>query len=487
MKWNWILSAKKTLENETPVIKCKSGGALSAVIIYPNSYFTGMSNLGFHAVFTLLNKNLKISCERAFYPEKQYIDFFKKEKNLRSLETQKPLQDFDLILFSVSFESDLIRAISMLQMSAIPIFSKDRHENDPLVFLGGAVAMLNPEPIANFMDFIVTGRAESVLPEAIEKIKNKTSRQNLLNELSCIKNIYVPSLQNSSNPEPDTESHTFFSSAVLSESTEFKNTFLTEIMNGCPFSCNFCAVGNCFGKLKYRPFEDFKNCLETLEVNIKKIGLIGACINTHPEFDKILEHLRNKNIKIGFSSLRADILTDTVLDFLKNEGNGQLTLAPESGSEKLRFLAGKKMSDKNFYDAISKALKKGINAVKLYFMVGLPEETNEDILLIVDMLKKVSEMKQKGSLQIFASVSQFVPKNFTAFADCHQEKIEIVTKRMALLKSKIPKGIIFHTESPKDAFVQGLLAKGTRDLAPLLTDLNGEVSYSAVKRIMKEI
>lgn len=484
MKWNWILSAKKTLKNETPIIKHKSGGTLSAVIIYPNSYFTGMSNLGFHAILTLLNGELKVSCERAFYPERQYVDFFKKEKNLRSIETQKQLHDFDLILFSISFEPDLIKAVSILQMTDIPLLAKDRGEKDPLVFFGGAAAMLNPEPIADFMDFIVTGRAESSLPDIIEKINNKTSRIKLLEELSYIQDVYVPSLQSCPKPKNNSLNHTFFSSAILSDNTEFKNTFLTEIMNGCPFSCNFCAVGNCFGKLKYRPFEELKSCIENLEFKIKKIGLIGACINTHPEFSKILDYLRDKNIKIGFSSLRADLLTDTVLDFLKNEGNGQLTLAPESGNEKLRFQAGKKMSDKIFYDAISKAFEKGISAVKLYFMIGLPEETDEDILCISDMLKKVSEMKQKSSLQIFVSASQFVPKKFTAFADYPQEKIEVASKRMSLLKSQIPKGIIFHGESPKDAFVQGVLAKGDRTLAPLISKLNGDTSYSSLKKLL---
>ena len=168
MKWNWILEAKKQVSEEKRISKFANGGSLSGVLVYPDTYFTGMSNLGFHAVYKIFNEELGISCERAFYPDKKYVEFFRNEKNLRSLESQKILQEFDFIAFSISFEMNIPLVVDILKMTSIPLYSSDRTDSDPLILLGGAVSYINPEPIALFVDAILIGRGEDVLPKVYE-------------------------------------------------------------------------------------------------------------------------------------------------------------------------------------------------------------------------------------------------------------------------------------------------------------------------------
>ncbi len=496
MKWDWILEAKKLYEKETAIIKRTNGGDLSVALVYPNRYSVGMSNLGFHALYALFNKYLTISCERAFYPEKQYVPFFRKEKNLRSLETQKQLHDFDVLAFSISFEPDFLNVVSILQMTNIPLFSRERQDFDPLVFCGGAVTYLNPEPIADFMDFIIIGRAENTLNLVTEAIKRNKTRETLLKKLSEIKGVYVPSIH--ADPGQHTRQsagklisepvikNAFFDSAILSEHTEFKNTFLMEIMTGCPFACNFCAVGNCFGKLKYRKAADIFASIEDAGDVVKKVGLIGACINTHPEFSAILGYFRKKNIKIGFSSLRVDRLDEITLDFILNEGNGIITIAPESGSETLRISIGKKMSDNIFYDGLQKAIDNGISSIRLYFMLGLPGEKDEDAAEISRMLTKIRSMRKEKNIQITASIAPFVPKASTGLERAAQADLETINRRLAIIKSGIPAGVNVQGENPKDSILQGILSRGDRKLAQIMEGLNGEISLNGFIREAKK-
>ncbi len=485
MKWNWIVENKKLLKQEVYLSRATSGGHLCAAIAYPNLYKIGMSNLGLHAAYQFFNKKLGLSCERVFYPEKHYIPFFLQDKNLRSVETQKPLGDFDLIGFSVSFELDYFNIAAMLKMTQIPLFAKDRKNNDPFVFCGGAITFLNPEPVADFMDFIILGRIEHTAPEIFAAIKTEGNRTKILETLSAFENIYVPSIHNIHNP---VKKHTsgiapyFFSSAILTENTEFKNTFLTEIMTGCPYSCNFCAVGNCFGKLSYRPFEDFKETIEVFANNIQKIGLIGASINTHPEFPKIIDFIEQKGLKAGFASLRADKLNDRAIDFAVKHGGGILTLAPESGNELLRSQAGKSLKDIDLYETLNMAVGKGIHTIKLYFMTGLPGEKETDVIHISKMLHNISDLKKGKNLSIHVSVSPFVPKPKTFFERERQDTEQESAAKIKIIKENSPKNIKISSENPSESILQGILSRGGRELSKLLADLSGDIS---LRRFLK--
>lgn len=497
LKWEWILEAKERVRRETFLQPRGSGGELSAALAYPNTYRTAMSSLGFQAVYGLLEEN-GVYCERTFYPDEKYAAYFRSEKNLRTLETQKPLHDFHLLAFSVSYELDYPNLAAMLKMTDIPLFSSQRRQSDPLVMAGGAVTYLNPEPIADFIDFFVMGRGERTLPGVIGTLKNLRGlpREEILKELSRLDNIYVPSVHGADGKKDGSgcritgrgrESGRFLQSSVLSADTEFSNTVLTEIMKGCPFSCGFCAVGNCFGRLRYRPAEEIAALLETFPRCADKIGLIGTCINTHPQFGKILSQIRGKNLQIGFSSLRAEHFTEETADFLSREGGGTITLAPECASESLRYAIGKKMSDKSFYDSIARAAASGIGHVRLYFMIGLPGETGEDIGEIGRMVKTVKKCAGKSPLRLTVSVNPFVPKAFTALQRSAQDTFESLTEKMKRIREAVAPGAKLKEEPPGSSVIQGILSRADRRIsAAMSAGADGLSLKKWLRRLEKE-
>ncbi len=474
MKWNWILEAKKQVSEEKRISKFANGGSLSGVLVYPDTYFTGMSNLGFHAVYRIFNEELGISCERAFYPDKKYVDFFRNEKNLRSFESQKILQEFDFIAFSISFEMNIPLVVDILKMTSIPLYSVDRTDSDPLILLGGAVSYINPEPVALFVDAILIGRGEDVLPKVSEILNKRLSRNETLVELSKLKNVYVPSLMKLSDVErAKCRTSRFFSSSFLTSNTEFANTLLVEIMRGCPFMCKFCTVSNCFGKCIFNHASDFIDHIESIrkDIDINKVGLIGGSINAHPEFNEILGYLRKNKIKVGFSSLRADRLNDEILDFIKNEGGGILTLAPETANEKIRFAIGKKITDELFFSSVEKAFFNGVSHLRLYFMIGLPNETEDDVREIGNMISKLRKFKNGSKARISVSVSQFIPKPFTPLERERQEDLNSIKKKFSILKSVMPSGVKLSGEAPNSAMLQGILSRGDRNLSKIIAEI----------------
>lgn len=480
MKWEWILQAKELLTQERPLIKIHSGGRLSIALAYPNRYAVGMSNLGLHAVYRILNSECDVAVERVFYPEPKFLQFFKREKNIRTLESQKSVQEFDALAFSVSFEPDFPNIVEMLKMSGIPLLASDR-ENEPLVFAGGAVTMINCEPIAPFMDFIILGRAENILPQVINCLAERRARAETLELLSKEEGIYVPSIHSSSSEVTGRNGHSkYFSSAILTENTEFSSTLLTEIMYSCPYRCSFCSVGS-LGKPKYRDYEELIEEFERIEP--ESVGLIGASINTHPDIDKILHYLNSKNIKIGFSSLRAEKADEELLKAILENGSKRITLAPEAGSEELRFRAGKRMTDTQFYAAIDRAADIGIKNIKLYFMIGLPEESYSDLDAIGCMLTKV--ISYKPDLRVTASISPFVPKPNTKLATVPQDPLKVLEQKIKYLHTKIPNEVKFSFDSPKDAVLQTVLARGGRELSPILTEMDG-CSFKELKKAAKK-
>lgn len=482
MKWNWILETKKRLEGEKYLEKPSNGGVLSAVLAYPETYFTGMSNLGFQSVWSFFSKELGISCERAFLPDRKYVDFFRRDRNLRSLETQKPLHEFDMICFSVSFEMNYPMIADMLSMTAVPLFSRDRRESDPLVIMGGAASYLNMEPVADFIDAAVTGRAEDVWPAAAEAIKAGGGRQAVLERLAGTDGVYVPSLMKASEIKRISgESRKFFSSSIVTKETEFASTVLIEIMRGCPFGCRFCTVSNCFGKCMFRPADEIIRIIEGCPPEIGKAGLIGGSINAHPEFGEILSYLRRKNMKVGFSSLRADRLTPETLDFIMHEGAKTITLAPETANEKIRFSLGKRITDEAFLEAVEMAFVAGIENLKLYFMTGLPEESVEDAAAIGGLLKKIRGLRNSQGVRISMSVSQFTPKPFTPLERARQDSFEEASEKMSAIRASLPSGVKFAGEKPGEAAVQGILARGGRELASIMAEYR-ELSYGKWKK-----
>jgi radical SAM superfamily enzyme YgiQ (UPF0313 family) len=505
MKWQWIQNEKARLKREVHLGKRGAGGDLSAVLVYPNTYYVGMSNLGFQAIYGELTGSLGIACERAFFPDEQYLPFFQEKGNLRSLETQKPLHEFDVLAFSISYELDFLNVVRILQMTDIPVLARDRGDDDPLIIAGGSITYLNPEPIAEFIDLFVLGEGEVVLGDILSIVSGtrgepRLSRLKLLDELP---GVYIPSFfapvyesdgrireivctnraRGGLTRICQKEVAHYFHSVILTEDTEFKSTLLMEIMRGCPFSCAYCAVGNSFGPFRSRSSADIVMKLDELSLPAGRAGLIGAAINCHHQIDEIITELRKRKIIINFSSMRIDGITEKILDIMAEEGHRTLTIAPERGNEALRRALRKNLSDEEIFQSIQLAISKGITSIRLYFMIGFEGEKEEDIDSIINLIEKIVQIarRRRGHSRITACINQFIPKAGTALERSPFAETGLVTERIKRLKYALSSKIKVNAESPRWAYIQALLAMGDRRLSGVLEHAAELTSFSKWK------
>lgn len=462
-------------------------GKTKAVIVFPDSYYLGMSSLGFQVICDEINHHPDISCERAFFQESD--DYPK------SFETQKNLSYFDIIAFSISFELDYFNVIKCLYKSGIPIQKGDRSSKDPLIIAGGICPSFNPEPLADFIDAFIIGDGEEVIHEFISEYQKhqQLDRQELLAKLSEISGVYIPSLYEPVYNEDGTfggiypqvaiERRTISNldnfcttSKILSPYTEFANTFLIEVSRGCAHRCKFC-VGSHIQKCRHRSADAILELAKSeLAQKADKIGLLGSSVTDHPRIDEIVTSLVSIGKKISVASMRADSISDKMLDALASSNQETITIAPEAGSDRLRKAIGKDISIDVIFEVAESSIKKGIKGVKLYFMVGLPNETQEDV---DDIVKAVSKMKKMMSAyasiypRLSVSVSPFVPKPQTPFQWYQMEDVNIITKKLQYLKREFGKigGIRFSSSSAKWSVIQGVFARGDRRLGNVLSDM----------------
>lgn len=465
-------------------------------IVYPNTYFVGMSNLGLHIIYEEINRHPSSVCERIFLPEKKELDVYDKTKTpLMSVETQRPMHQFDVVAFDVTFEMDYFHIPLMLRYGRVPVMSEDRTGFDPIVIAGGPCATFNPEPFADFIDAFIIGEGEGIVTAVLERIRkgreNGESREETIAGLAQIDGVYVPVLytpQYDDNKrfvgydiadgapkiirrhfEPLTSGG---ETVIATNFTEFGAMYIIEVARGCGRHCRFCMAGYCFRVPRVRPLDILKEGVDRAEKLGKKVGLMGAAISDYPEVDELVTYIRSKDMRYSCASLRADSLTQAVVDGLAESGQKTITIAPETGSERLRRVINKGISEENLRTAAQLSAKSGIQHMRLYIMIGLPTETDEDIDAIVGLAERtqahMAEVGCKGRLTL--SINPFIPKPFTPFqwmAMDHQKSVE---KKLQYIKKSLQKNrrIEVLVESPKEAYIQGVLARGDRRLGKVL-------------------
>ena len=465
-------------------------------IVYPNTYFVGMSNLGLHIIYEEINLHPSSVCERIFLPEKKELDVYDKTKTpLMSVETQRPMYQFDVVAFDVTFEMDYFHIPLMLRYGRVPVMSEDRTGFDPIVIAGGPCATFNPEPFADFIDAFIIGEGEGIVTAVLERIRkgreNGESREETISALAQIDGVYVPVLytpQYDDNKrfvgydiadgapkiirrhfEPLTSGG---ETVIATNFTEFGAMYIIEVARGCGRHCRFCMAGYCFRVPRVRPLDILKEGVDRAEKLGKKVGLMGAAISDYPEVDELVTYIRSKDMRYSCASLRADSLTQAVVDGLAESGQKTITIAPETGSERLRRVINKGISEENLRTAAQLSAKSGIQHMRLYIMIGLPTETDEDIDAIVGLAERtqahMAEVGCKGRLTL--SINPFIPKPFTPFqwmAMDHQKSVE---KKLQYIKKSLQKNrrIEVLVESPKEAYIQGVLARGDRRLGKVL-------------------
>ena len=493
------IERKTTQQTETYLYRpvAKAPDAVPLAWVYPAPYNIALSSLGYLSLFRQMDEN------PAIHPVRIYTD---------TLSSHSP-REFVLAGMSFSFEMDILGILDIFAAWQLPPYSKDRDENHPLLFAGGPVAMTNPEPCAEFFDFFVIGDGEEVLAEIVACYRRyrELDRTSLLRKLAVeVSGVYVPSLYEIDYETPDgpvksitpkfadtppvvqkrtTQTLDDFTiySPILSNDTVFENRFLVEVMRGCAHRCRFCLAS--YSVLPARG-PGLDPLIARIEEGLKytnKLGLLGALVSNHPQFPELCDYLNTKEgVHVSSSSLRADTLTLSIAQMFKKGGQNQITIAVETGSDRLKRRINKNLKNEEVIRAAGFAAEAGLKGLKLYGMVGLPDEAEDDVVQLAQLMKDIK--KAHPRLKLSLTVSSFVPKAATPFQWQPRLDNKTIEARQQLLKKALLKTADVRPTSPGWDFVQAVLSRGDRRLAPLLLryhQLGG--SKGALNRAYKEL
>jgi radical SAM superfamily enzyme YgiQ (UPF0313 family) len=426
-----------------------------------------------------------VVCERAFLPDTHDMtEFARTGTELFSLESKRPLNRFDIVAFSVSFENDYPNIAKILGLGHIPMASTERTPSHPLLIMGGACAFFNPEPLADFFDICFIGDAEEMLPEFLDIYRSARSRKLILERALAVEGLYVPKYYTVSYneegrmtgrrvlpPAPEKVTRRCFNdlsqstirTSIVTSETEFSDMYLIEAMRGCPWNCRFCVTSSMYNPPRKKNFETIRDEIAGASDKTARIGLVGPSLSDHAQ---ILEVLALPNVDFSITSLRANARSAELVSLMK--GHRSVSIAPEAGTPRLREVINKKITEHDILRTSDLLFAQGIQTLRLYFMVGLPTETGEDIEGILSLTKKIRGITTRGTLTL--SISTFVPKPFTPFQWHPMEKLATVKQRLKQIKQglKTLKGVrIFH-DIPKYAYLQGVFSLGDRHLSKVL-------------------
>ena len=493
--------ARDTLAREVGYIRKTHGGRLRVALCFPNTYFVGMSNLGLQTVYRLFNADPRVVCERVFLPPKQELAAIAGARSgLITLESQTAIRDFDIFAFSVSFEWDYTNVLSMLELCGLRLRASQRDRRDPLIVIGGAVTFVNPEPLAPFADVIAAGEAELLVPALVDAWHDTNNRPELLHRLTQSRGFYVPScyepvydgpgrvaaitpLSGSGAPAIVSKAAVKAadrldppSTSIFTPDTEFGSRLLIEVVRGCANLCRFCWAG--YNYLPVRSFSTDKilAIAEAARPHANRIGLVSIALCDHPDIVTILERLVAMGYGISPASLRLDDLTEPIVRLLRTSGERSITIAPETGSDRLRRVINKTVTNEQIVAAADLVFASGMESLKLYYMIGLPTETDEDLVAIRDLTidirsRMVEHARARGALgRLVASVNPLVPKPGTTYQWAPMTDAATIDRKTERLRGLVAglDNVYFNIKSERHSYYQGLLSLGDRRVADVI-------------------
>lgn len=497
------------LQAETGTVYKPHAGRLRVALGYPNTYFIGMSNVGFQAVYRFWNEEPDVVCERFFLPDRNdRNDRADDGELIVTLESGTPVRDFDVVAFSVTFEPDELNLISMLDRAGIPPLASQRNERHPLVVAGGPVTFLNPEPLAPFLDVVAVGEAEALLPVLTDSLQRAPSREELLDRLEQSDGFYVPSrLEIDQRPDGTITSKRMRSERgsvvrakmgkraelpppatyVLTSATEMSKKFLVEVSRGCPTLCRFCWAG--YNYLPKRSFEVEKilASARAARAHTGEIGLVSTAVGAHREIVPLMQALKEMGFRISVSSLRFEDLRPELVDPLVESGEKTLAVAPEAGTDRLRFAIHKRITNHEVLEKVDMVFERGVENLKLYLMVGLPGEREEDVEAIVGLVEQIRDImldhgRRRGRVgRVIPSINPFIPKPGTPFQWCPMASQKELHRKMRYLQKAMGRmpNVEVRCKSPRQERLQALLSLGDRRLAPVMLMMaRGEAELS---------
>jgi radical SAM family uncharacterized protein len=499
MSWSLKKKAQALLADEQGTIRKDWGGKVSVALVYPNTYAVGMSNLGFQTIYSHLNRLPDVVCERVFLPDAGDVEELARTgEGPFSLESLRPLRDFHMIGFSVTYEGDYINVLRLLDLAGIPMRAAERRAQEPVVLMGGVCAFSNPEPMAPFMDLVVVGEGEELVSELVQAYRETgRDREEFLDAVAAIPGVYVPERYDVAYHPDATISavvprrgappivakrrlknvNDFETIALVrTPHAEYGHMALLEVGKGCGRGCRFCLEGQVYRPVRHRSVEALGATIAELAKDSKRIGLVGACVSDYPWIGDLLKVVEDNGMELSISSLRADSLTEPLVASLARGGHRTLTVAPEAGTERLRRVIRKPITDEHLYTACDLIRRHGIPNLKCYFMIGQPTETAEDVEAIADlaerMLERLRVLDPAGHPfgRLTLSISSFVPKPWTPFQWAPFAGVDALSKKLDVIKRGVRRfsNVRVLHENPREAGLQALLARGDRRVGDFL-------------------
>jgi radical SAM superfamily enzyme YgiQ (UPF0313 family) len=513
--WEQRERARQTLAKEVGYVKKPHGDRLRVALAFPNTYWVGMSNLGFQTIYRLFNAEDDVVCERFFLPPKQQLaEQLAAKTPLLTLESQTPVAEFDVIAFSVSFEWDYVNVLTLLRLAGIPCHAAERTARHPLIVIGGAVTFVNPEPLALFADVIAAGEGEALIPGLRRAVSAATNRTELLQLLAQERGFYIPSFYEPHYAADGTiERYTIVPgidapmpvrkaalktteavdppvTSIFTPDTEFGSRFLVEVVRGCANLCRFCWAGYNYLPVRAFPADRILELAAEARRYASRAGLVSIALCDHPEIERILARLLELGYAISPASLRLDDLTEPIVRTLRQSGERSLTIAPETGSDRLRRVINKTVTNDEILESAELIFANGFESLKLYYMIGLPTETDDDLVAMRDLTLQLRELmlkhaKPRGRIgSITGSVNALIPKPGTAYQWIPMEDQGVTEKKMKRLRSLMAgiDNVYFNIKSERHSYYQALLSLADRRVAPAIVaaERNGQNWRAAV-------